>query len=270
MNPCKSRNRANTEHFRWCSLPDHPIHQLYKDTSKEFARAIKKAKAEHWQDWIDHVSGEDIWAIHRYMKVNPTDYRCQWILALKKLDGSSASTNNQKAEQLANTFFLLERPLSQHKHQFTKNNPPMARHSKFPTFTPERIASMLTKVNPHKVPGPSGISNAILKHCAQLLAPHLAAIYTAICRFKHYLSKLHKIHQVVLPKPGQASYKIPSSYRPIALIETMAKVQSMIVAEELSYECKVHGLLPNYQFRGQPGQSTTDTLHYIEQFMRNA
>ena len=203
------------------------------------------------------------------MKANPTDYGRQRVPTLKKPDGTSASTNDQKAVQLANTFFPPERPLGQHEHQFTESNPPTARHSKFPTFTTERVASTLTKVNPHKAPGPSGISNAILKHCAQLLAPHLATIYNAICRFKHYPSKFRKIHQVVLPKPGRASYEIPSSYRPIALIETMAKVQSTIVAEDLSYECEAYDLPPNYQFGGRPGRSTTDTLHYVEQFTRN-
>ena len=31
---CKSRNRANTEHYRWHSLPDHPSHLHYKEASR--------------------------------------------------------------------------------------------------------------------------------------------------------------------------------------------------------------------------------------------
>ena len=50
----------------------------------------------------------------------------------------------------------------------------------------------------------------------------------------------------------------------------MAKIQSTIIAEDLSYECEAYDLLPNYQFGGRPGRSTTDTLHYVEQFTRNA
>ncbi len=267
---CKSRNKASAEHYRWCRLPKHPCHLNYKKESVIFARAIKKAKADHWQEWINHTTGKDIWTIHRYMQANPTDYGHQRVPALKKLDGTTATTNDQKAEQLANTFFPLERPLRQHEHQFIKINPPTAIFSRFPSFTTERVANTLTKVNPHKVPGPSGISNAILKHCAHILTPHLATIYTAICRFKHYPNKFQKIHQVVLPKLGWASYEISSSYRPIALIETMAKIQSTIVAEELLYKCKAYDLLPNYQFGGCPGRSTTDTLHYMEQFTKNA
>jgi len=266
----KTRNRANTEHYRWRGLPDHPSHQNYRTTSREFARAVEKAKADHWQDWINHASGEDIWAIHRYMKANPTDYGRQRVPPLKKADGTFASTNDQKAEQLANTFFPPERPLGPHEHQFIELDPPTTTASKFPSFTPERIVDALTKVNPHKAPGPSGISNAILKQCAQLLAPHLAKIYSAICALKHYPSRFRSIHQIVLPKPGRASYEIPGSYRPIALIETLAKIQSTIITEDLSYECEAFGLLPNYQFGGRPGRSTTDALHYVEQFTRNA
>ena len=266
----KTRNKANAEHYKWRGLPEHPSHRAYKIANTTFVIAIEKAKAEHWQDWINHATGEDIWSIHKYMKANPTDYGRQRIPALKKPNGTSATDNDQKAEQLANTFFPPERPLGQHEHQFVEINPPTARLSKFPSFTPERVANTLTKVNPHKAPGPSGISNAILKHCAQLLAPHLATIYSAICKFKHYPTKFRRIHQVVLPKPGRASYELPNSYRPIALIETMAKVQSTIVAEDLSYECEAFGLLPNFQFGGRPGRSTTDALHYVEQFTKNA
>ncbi len=83
-------------------------------------------------------------------------------------------------------------------------------------------------------------------------------------------TKLRNIHQVVLPKPGHATYEIPSSYRPIALIETVAKVLSTIITEDLSYECETNNLLPDLQFGGRPGRSTTDALHYAEQYIKNS
>ena len=266
----RTRNRASSEHFKWRGLLDHPSHENYKKLSKEFAREIKKAKADHWQEWINQASGEDIWAIHKFMKANPTDYGRQKTPALKKPDRTCTTTNEQKADILARTFFPPERPLNQNEHPFAEYNPPEAPHSKFPIFTPERVENMLMKVNPHKAPGLSGISNAILKKCATILAPHLATLYTAICRTRHYPTKFGNINQVVLPKPSQASYELPNSYRLIALIETMVKVQTTIIAEDLSYECEKYNLLPDYQFRGRPGCATTDALHYVEQFTRNA
>ena len=231
---------------------------------------IKNAKASHWKDWIEHASSADIWAIHKYMKANPTDFGRQCIPDLKLPDNTTASSNKTKAKGLAITFFPPECPLNWDEHTFEEQNPPEACQSKFPVFCPEGIENILTKINPHKAPGPSGISSAILKHCATSLALHLSAIYTAICQFKHMLLKLRNIHQVVLPKPGCTSYEIPNSYRPIALIETIAKVLSTIITEDLSFECETNDLLPGLQFGGRPGRSTTDTLHYTEQYIKNA
>jgi len=159
----RAKNRASADHYKWHGLPEHPCHANYRTLSREFTRAIERAKADHWREWIKHTSGDDIWAIHRYMKANPMDYGRQRIPALIKPDGTHTTTNEQKAKQLSNTFFPPERPLGQHEHQFNEINPPKAGHSKFPTFTTERIEHTLTKVNPHKAPGPSGIPNVVLK-----------------------------------------------------------------------------------------------------------
>ena len=58
----KTRNRASAEHYKWRGLPGHPSHQNYRTASTVFARAIEKAKADHWQEWINHAAGEDIWS----------------------------------------------------------------------------------------------------------------------------------------------------------------------------------------------------------------
>ena len=131
-----------------------------------------------------------MWNIHKYMKANPTDYRRQCIPDLKLSDGTTASLNKSKAKGLANTFFPPERPLNWEEHIFMERNPPKACESKFPVFSPNHIANTLMKINLHKAPGLSGISNAILKKCTIILAPHLSSIYSAICRLKHMLAKL--------------------------------------------------------------------------------
>ena len=60
-----------------------------------------------------------------------------------------------------------------------------------------------------------------------------------------------------------------NAYCLIALIETIAKVQSTIVTEDLSYECERFGLLPDLQFGSRPGRSTTDALP-VKQYIKNA
>jgi hypothetical protein len=67
----------------------------------------------------------------------------------------------------------------------------------------------------------------------------------------------------VLRKPGKPSYEVPKAHQPIALISTMAKVLTAIVAENLSRVIEQHQLLPKTHFGGRPGQSTLDAIHYM-------
>jgi hypothetical protein len=68
---------------------------------------------------------------------------------------------------------------------------------------------------------------------------------------------------VVLRKPGKPNYKIPKAHCPIALISTMAKVLTAVVANNLSRVVEQHQLLPKTHFGGRPGRSTTDAVHYL-------
>jgi hypothetical protein len=131
------------------------------------------------------------------------------------------------------------------------------------------VEAALQKLSPFKAPGRSGIPNTALKHCATLILPVLARIYMAICQLNYYPLKFCSINQVIICKLGRPSYKEANAYRPIALIETIAKVQSILVMEDLSYICEKYELLPKNQFRGRPRMTTSEALHMVERFTKN-
>ena len=56
-----------------------------------------------------------------------------------------------------------------------------------------------------------------------------------------------------MQKPGKPRYNIPKAYRPIALMNTMAKLLSAMVMEDLIYMSERYALLPNNHFGGWPG-----------------
>ena len=64
-------------------------------------------------------------------------------------------------------------------------------------------------------------------------------------------------------KPRKAEYNVPKAYHPIGLLETLAKLFSMLVAADVTYIAEKHNLLPPTQFGGRPGRSTTDAMHLI-------
>lgn len=60
------------------------------------------------------------------------------------------------------------------------------------------------------------------------------------------------------------------SYRPIALLNTDAKLMSACIAESISFAAKEHQLLPKNHFGGLPGRTTTDAIHYLMSRIRKA
>ena len=266
----KERNRASKEHFKWRGLPDHPSHEEYRRVTRTFAKEIDDAKSTHWREWIEQVKGDDVWKVNKYMNASPTDFGCQRIPHLNRPDGTKTSTGNDKAERLAEVFFPSPKEPPDMMPDFTERATPPAPPTDFTIFTTERVMQVLRNLNPFKAPGQSGIPNSALKNCAEDLAPVLAKIYTAICELDYYPLKFRNINQVVIRKPGRPSYEEANAYRPIALIETLAKVQSTIITEDLTLICESHNLLPANQFGGRPGRTTNEALHLTEQFIKSA
>ena len=68
---------------------------------------------------------------------------------------------------------------------------------------------------------------------------------------------------MVIWKPGKPDYGIPKAYRPIALLNTMAKLLTSIVAADISNMIEKEELLPGNHFGGRPGRTTTDAVHTL-------
>ena len=246
----KEKNRASAARFEWRGTPDHPAHEEFRKISREYARDIDTAKANHWKEWIEEVQGNDLWMVNKYMNSSPSDFSCQRIPQLKQINSTKTKTSKEKAERLAQVFFPIPRDTPESLPPFIERDPPKAPPNEFTIFTAERVEEALSKLKPHKAPGNSGIPNAALKQCAIMLSPFLAKIYTAICQLNYYPHKFRNINQIVIRKPGRPSYKEANAYCLIALIETIAKVQSAIITKDLSYICEKNGLLPKNQFGG--------------------
>ena len=53
---------------------------------------------------------------------------------------------------------------------------------------------------------------------------------------------------VLLRKPGKADYTVLNVHQPVALLNTIVKVLSACIAEDLTHMVKKHGLLLNNHF----------------------
>jgi hypothetical protein len=174
--------------------------------------------------------------------------------------------NKEKSRLLYNSFFPTPSALAE---------PEQGSRYLWPKFQIEEVTDSqihwaIWKLSPYKAPGPSGISNAILTHCWDDLVPHLGHIYCATFELETYPMEWQRSATIALRKPSKPDYGLAKGYRPIALVDTLAKTLSACVAETLVHQAEKHALLPPTHFGGRPGQSTTNALHLLTKFVKDA
>jgi hypothetical protein len=133
-----------------------------------------------------------------------------------------------------------------------------------------RIERFIRKLSPYKAPGPDGIPNIVLQKCYNLIADHLMYIYQAMLELEEFFDPWREFTTIVLRKPDKPNYEVAKAYRPVALISTMAKVLTAIVADNISQIVEQNQLLPKTHFGGRPGRTTTDAVHYLVHKIKQA
>ena len=125
------------------------------------------------------------------------------------------------------------------------------------------IEEILKSLPARKAPGPDGIQNEVLKASRSVLAPALAGVAQACLKTGYFPYAFRESNTVVIRKEGKSDYSLPSSYRPIALENTLGKVLERLIAERLSLVLEENHLLPKTQFGARKNRSTATALSLL-------
>ena len=258
----KEINRLRAISFNYRALADHPSHEELRIKCNAYGESIVKAKRQHWTNYLEEMTATEIWTANKFIKEPAGDGGCPRIPTLK-VDNAGIETqvnnNDDKAKIFAKTFFPPPPPLPVEQEQINYPEP----LPDPPQITEDQIRRHIARLSPYKAHGPDGIPNVVLQRCVDTLTPRLITIFRAIISLNTYYDPWKEFITVVLRKPGKPSYEVPKAYRPIALISTLAKVLTSIMAENLSQIVEQHHLLPRNHFGGRPGRSTVDAVHYV-------
>ena len=260
-----NKGRKASKYKDW---PEHHLHMERWEAHKIFHKSLEYAKRQHWRDWLEKADDPDIWTAHRYTSNSAGEGGKTRIPVLKLTQAgqeTTASTNEEKSAMLATTFFP-PRPPMEDTLQFVYPEPVCVLNN----IPREQIKRQLARLKPYKAPGPDGIPNIVLTKCANILTDRLYNIYRAILKFGIYFDLWKLSTTVVLRKPGKPRYDNPKAYRPIALLNTMSKVLTAIMAELMTFYTESHNLLPAHHFGGRPGRTTSDAVHLLVHKIKDA
>lgn len=108
----------------------------------------------------------------------------------------------------------------------------------------------------NKAPGPDGISYLLLKKLPRKAQVQLLYLINAIVRIQYFPIAWKEAIVIPIYKVGKDATK-PGSYRPIALLNTMAKVSEKLILHELTKHAENNKTLPSEQFGFRRGHNTT-------------
>ena len=258
----QATNKLGRQSYSRRHDPEHAVHREHDEAARNYRRILEQTKKHHWRDWLEKAEDPDIWTIHRLTTSQGGDSGKARIPALIYKEGDSertASMNREKGNILAKSFFPTKPPVD---NALSGAKYPKA-CSRAGKITPEQVSAQLKKLKPYKAPGPDSIPNIVLTKCADMIVERLTHIYVALLEEKLSYKPWKEFIMIVLRKPGKPRYDAPKAYCPIALLNTMWKVVTVIVASHITYVTEKHQLLPANHFGGRPGRTTTDAMHLL-------
>jgi hypothetical protein len=242
--------------YQMWGIPLHPSYGELKLAKDQYMNEINATKKQHWQEWLEDIEGNDLWTANKYILLEPWDGGKTHVpsLTTTNSDGTitEAVTNHEKSEILARSFFPPPPNADSIPPDVIYPGPVKC----LSCITSDQLKRAINHLSGYKAPGPDGICNIIFKECADTLIPYLLFLFNAVFTHCMYYQPWRSFSTVVLQKPGKPNYSIPKAYHPIALLNTMGKLLTAVVANQLTYILEHHQLLLNTLW-GVPGQ-----IHY--------
>ena len=216
-----------------------------------YFKAIKKAKKEHWKNFLVKVGIQDVWT-------------ARWLTAGRQPDRfplfPDASSPMEINTALLSHFFSDKDPTP---------TPSILRPFRdVPALGLEEIALALRKSSNTSAPGPDQIPYGIWKEINRANPSLLLALLGPLLSYGFHPASLKEANEIVLSKPGKSDYSAPSSFRVIVLLQTVSKILERIIASRLSPLARMVGLVKRNQCRSLPGLSTFDACEALSQEVR--
>jgi hypothetical protein len=139
-----------------------------------------------------------------------------------------------------------------------------------PTLTnPTEVQDTIRGLKLGKEPGPDGIPNRAMKHFPLRAVSLLVVLFNANIRTQYFPAAWKHARVFSILKPGK-HLALPSFYRPICLLDTIAKFFEKILLSRIICEVSGRGLPRDEQFGFRSKHSTAlQLVRLVERVYRN-
>jgi hypothetical protein len=118
--------------------------------------------------------------------------------------------------------------------------------------SPSEVQQAIMDLKVSKAPGPYGIPNRVLRHLPKREITVLTKVLNAVLRRQYFPSPWKHARVVSILKPGKDP-ALPSSYRPISLLDTVGKLFEKILLARVLREVSERGCYVTSSLGFDPG-----------------
>ncbi|KAF8627910.1 hypothetical protein AX14_011288 [Amanita brunnescens Koide BX004] len=140
------------------------------------------------------------------------------------------------------------------------DNIPQLETRSWPPISQKEVLDMIAKTSNASAPGPDNVSWHHLKQIINTdgVLDSMCTLFNNICVFGTWPSWFSESISVIIPKPKKVDYTVPKAYRPIALLNTIGKLLTKVIAHRLQFDAAAFSLLHEGQCGGVQKHATID------------
>ncbi|KAF8697670.1 hypothetical protein AX14_001310 [Amanita brunnescens Koide BX004] len=234
-----------------------------RDNLKAYNAATKKARADFFNRKIDQMTANDSpWGGVRWTKPRPPP---KYSTILK--DGQPIPDVETLFDTMHDHFSTS--PAADHVSWDAINEIPQRPTRSFPLISLKEIWDALRPTSNGSAPGPDHVTWRHVKLALSFPDTDVAVgrLFNNVCLTGIWPQHFKESESVIIPKPNKPDYSIPKAYRPIALLNTLGKLLTKILANRLQHDATEHGLLHRDQFGGIQKHCTLDAGLVLTDFI---
>nr|WP_253308721.1 reverse transcriptase family protein [Rickettsia endosymbiont of Ceutorhynchus assimilis] len=253
----------NRTRRRWQRLRRDEDRLRIRELEGAIKDGISEFRNRKWTETLQNLRPQDnsLWRLQSKMRRQPV--RTPAITS----NGRDCVTAPDKAEALASFMESIHSGLPPNSPEqeeiehtaaaFAIRKYPIPQHLLAELIvTPGEMTRIIRRLPSEKAPGPDGIPYRALKNLPRKVIVQLVQITNAILKLQHFPFQWKKALVVMIPKPGK-NLTLPSSYRPISLLNSFAKLVEKLILSRVNRFVENFSILPNEQFGFRPRHNTT-------------
>ena len=222
---------------------DHRSVQLYLQAKNAYFLAIKRAKRDHWNHFLEKEDPKSIFKAMAYT----SDKRVERTPPIQSAPTQLEETFLGKCSAFRNTLFPP--PPRAPKPKWDNYRP--STKWDWPNLTESELKNACSTKIKGRTPGPDSITQEIILQAYRAIPCVFYRLYSSLINIGYHPTCWRQATGAILRKVNKPDYTEPKAYRVIALLNCLGKVSERILAQRLGHLAETTNLLHPSQIGGR-------------------